>query len=329
MKYQAVHIEKHGSPAVIQIKQEDFRTLKEDEILIKHKASAINFIDIYHRSGLYPLPTPHGLGVEGTGVIEDIGNKVTLFRPGDRVAYLTSTPTAYAEFAYVPSTAVVKVPDTISLTDTAAIFMKGITVLSLFHKIESIPKGSLVYLTAGSGGIGLLMCQYAKHLGIDLIATASTKEKCTLMQNNGARFSLNYTTEPVVERVKEITHGRGVAVVLDSCGNKTFHQSLQLIKPQGMFISFGSSTGDVPPFDLQLLAKHGSIKITRASVFNYIANPQHYQELATQLFTSIEDKILKIHLHQPNNKNYTLSQAHQAHQALEAREKVGSAIIEY
>ncbi|MDI9347155.1 MAG: quinone oxidoreductase [Methylacidiphilales bacterium] len=320
-----VEIVRHGDAGVLELRTKELHTPLAGEVLIKQKASAINFIDVYHRTGFYPLPLPHGIGVEASGVVEEVGTGVTQFRPGDRVVYVSKIPKAYAEYSYVQENEIIQVPDTISLIEVAAVFMKGLTVIALFDYIEKITPGSVAYLTAGSGGVGLLACQYARHQGIDLIATASTDEKCQRMLHHGARFAINYKTESVIDRVMEITHGRGVPIVFDSCGEKTFNQSMQLIQPLGTFVSFGSSTGAVPPINIQLLAERGSVKITRASVFNYIALRSRYIQMSNNLFSAISQKEI-----QPTiNQRYKLSEAHIAHSDLESRNNTGSSILEF
>ena len=250
----AIVIEEFGGPEVLKLVTLEVGEPGPGQIRIRHKACGLNFIDVYQRIGLYPLPLPIALGMEAAGLVEAVGDGVTHVKPGDRVAYACQPPGAYSGARVMPAAQVCPLPDTISFEEGAAMMLKGLTVQYLFRRTTPINKGDTVLFHAAAGGVGLIACQWARSEGITLIGTAGSDEKCALALENGAAHVLNYTTEDFEARVKEITAGKGVDVVMDSIGKATFEGSLNCLKPFGMMITFGNASGKVPPFDVTMLA---------------------------------------------------------------------------
>ena len=295
-----------------------------NEVQIRHKAIGLNFIDIYHRSGVYPLEMPTGLGMEGSGVIEKVGESIKSLKVGDRVAYASTTLGSYSEARVMPATQLCKLPDSISFEQGAAIMLKGLTVQYLFHNTTPLAKGDIILFHAAAGGVGLIACQWAKSEGINLIATAGSDEKCNLAMEYGAVEAINYKKDDFVERVKDLTNGEGVDVVMDSVGKDTFEGSLDCLKPLGMMISFGNSSGKVPPFDIGLLQSKGSLKLTRPTLFNPHLNSSHKcNEMSAKLFKKIQSKDIKITIGQ----TFPFERIVEAHKALENSETKGSTVI--
>ena len=323
--YTKVVVTSHGEPEVIKCVKTPFKKLEKNQVRVRHKASSINFIDLYHRNGTYPLDLPHSLGIDAAGIVEETAPGVTQFRSGDRVAYVSTEPVGYSEYATIDSSLLTKVPDNIGLNTIAAAYMKGLTILSLFECTVPIPENSFVLFTAASGGVGSLACQYARSKNINLIGTASSDEKCKHIISHGAHTAINYKKENVRERIKEITMNKGVAVIMDSFGAATFDEYLKLTHPLGTFISFGNSTGPIPPIDIKILADYGSIKLTRATVFNYIKKPQQYQQMSQTLLDLLSSQSLIPTI----NNTYTLQNVQQAHKDIESRNNMGNSIIEH
>jgi NADPH2:quinone reductase len=294
------------------------------EIRIAHEAVGLNFIDVYQRTGAYPGELPRALGMEGAGVVEAVGEGVSHLRQGDRAAYASNPPGAYCEKRVMPAAQVVKLPDAIGFDTAAAIMLQGLTVEYLFHRICEIKPGSRVLFHAAAGGVGSIACQWARSEGIELIGTAGTDEKCAQAVKNGAAHCINYQTENFEEKLRELTGGEGVDVVMDAVGADTFQGSLNSIKPFGWMISFGNTSGPVPPFSLAELASRGSLKITRPSVFNFIARQQDCQAMAEHLFEKVESGAVEVSIGQ----RFALSDVRAAHDALEARKTTGSTILE-
>ena len=296
------------------------------EIRIRHKAIGLNFIDVYQRSGLYTLPMPLTLGMEGAGMIEAVGEGVTHLKVGDRAAYASNPPGSYSEARVMPALAVCKLPDDISFETGAAMMLKGLTAQYLLRKtlpVEGLQSGDHIVWHAAAGGVGLIACQWAKALGLRLIATAGTDEKCKLALDNGAAHAINYTKEDFAARVKEITHGKGVKVVYDSVGKDTWEKSLDCLRPFGLMASFGNASGPVPPFAPGILAAKGSLYVTRQTLFTHIATREAMQAMADELFAVVESGKVKIHIAQ----RYPLAEVQQAHRDLEARKTTGSTIL--
>ncbi len=317
-----VQIGAAGGPEVMQIVRRPLGQPGKGEVLIRHKAIGLNFIDVYQRSGLYPLTYPAALGMEAAGVIEAVGDGVTHLKPGDRVAYAATPPGAYAEARVMPAAQVCPLPEAISFDEGAAMMLKGLTVNYLFRRTTPIAKGDTVLFHAAAGGVGLIACQWARAEGITLIGTAGSGEKCALAAEHGAAHTINYRTEDFVARVKEITGGKGVDVVMDSVGKDTFDGSLDCLRPFGTMILFGAASGPVPPFDLQRLAK-GSLKITRPTLFTHIANHETCQQMARELFGMVTSGKVKIRIDQ----RFLLAEIAEAHRALEARRTTGATVL--
>lgn len=319
----AIVIEEFGGPEVLKLVTLEVGEPGPGQIRIRHKACGLNFIDVYQRIGLYPLPLPIALGMEAAGLVEAVGDGVTHVKPGDRVAYACQPPGAYSGARVMPAAQVCPLPDTISFEEGAAMMLKGLTVQYLFRRTTPINKGDTVLFHAAAGGVGLIACQWARSEGITLIGTAGSDEKCALALENGAAHVINYTTEDFEARVKEITAGKGVDVVMDSIGKATFEGSLNCLKPFGMMITFGNASGKVPPFDVTMLAAKGSLKITRPTIFTHIADYATCQQMARDLFEKVTTGQVSVRIDQ----RYPLEQVADAHRALEARKTTGATIL--
>ena len=317
-------IEKPGGPEEFRIVERKIGIPGPGEVRIAHKAIGLNFIDVYQRSGLYPLEMPHALGMEAAGVIEAVGEGVTHLKPGDRAAYAAIPPGAYTEARVMPAAQVVKLPDEVPFDVAAAMMLKGLTVEYLFHRTTPIKRGDTVLFQAAAGGVGLIACQWARSEGITLIGTAGGPEKCALALEYGASHCIDYRAEDFGPRVRELTDGKGVDVVMDSVGKTTFEGSLDCLKPLGMMISFGNASGPVPPFNLAVLAQKGSLKITRPVLFTHTADPDACQEMAAHLFQKLARGDVTIRIDQ----RFALDDIAEAHRALEARKTTGSTVID-
>lgn len=293
-----VIIEAHGGPEVMKLIDRPVGEPGPGEIRIRHMACGLNFIDIYQRTGLYPLPLPAALGMEGSGVVEAVGPGVTHLKPGDRAAYAANLPGAYAEARVMPAAQVCPLPEGIGFDEGAAMMLKGMTVHYLFRRTTPLKAGDTVLFHAAAGGVGLIACQWARAEGITLIATAGSDEKCRLALDHGAAHAINYRSEDFVARVKELTGGKGVDVVMDAVGKDTFDGSLDCLKPLGMLISFGNASGKVPPFDIGILAAKGSLKLTRQTIFTHIADHATCQQMARELFDMVLSGKVKIRIDQ-------------------------------
>ena len=295
------------------------------EVRIRHRAIGLNFIDVYQRSGVYPLPTPLTLGMEGAGVIEAVGAGVTHLAPGDRAAYASNPPGSYSEVRVLPALAVCRLPDAIDFDTGAAMMLKGLTVQYLLRRTlpaEGLQPGDFVLWHAAAGGVGLIACQWAKALGYRLIATAGSEQKCALARTNGAQYAINYRAENFAERVRDITGGAGVKVVYDSVGKDTWDGSLQCLRPFGLMVSFGNASGPVPPFAPAVLAPK-SLYVTRATLFTHIATRERCQAMADDLFKAVESGQVRI----PIDQRFALADVQAAHRALEARQTTGCSIL--
>ncbi|MFK7879846.1 quinone oxidoreductase family protein [Roseobacter sp.] len=319
-----VMIERSGGSEVMALCELDIGAPDPGEVRIAHKTCGLNFIDIYQRSGLYPLELPHALGMEAAGVIEAVGAGVNHLKPGDRAAYAATPPGAYAEARVMPAAQVCQLPDGISFDEAAAMMLKGMTVEYLFHRTTPIAKGDTVLFHAAAGGVGLIACQWARSEGITLIGTAGTDEKCALALAHGATHCINYQTEDWAAQVQELTQGQGVDVVMDAVGADTFEGSLDSLKPLGMMISFGNASGPVRPFNLAVLAQKGSLKITRPTLFAHINDRATCQDMADHLFSKVLSGDVKIRIDQ----RFPLQDVRAAHDALEARRTTGSTVLE-
>ena len=320
---QTVIIRGHGGPEVLEVEDRPVGAPGPGEVRIRHHACGLNFIDCYQRSGLYPMTLPTALGLEAAGVIEAVGEGVTHLRPGDRAAYAAFPPGAYCTGRVMPAAQVCPLPDSISFDEGAAMMLKGMTVQYLFHRTTPLKRGDTVLFHAAAGGVGLIACQWARSEGIRLIGTAGSDEKCALARAHGAEHAINYNREDFPTRVRELTEGRGVDVVMDSIGAATFESSLDCLRPLGMMISFGNASGAVPPFSLSMLASRGSLQVTRPTLFTHTADAAACQEMARHLFGKVTSGAVGIRIDQ----RFPLARVADAHRALEARATTGSTIL--
>jgi NADPH2:quinone reductase len=294
------------------------------EVLVRHEAVGLNFIDVYHRTGTYPLPSlPAIPGMEGAGIVEAVGEGVTEVAAGDRVAYAGLPPGAYAEARLIPAHRLVKVPDAISAQQAAAMMLQGMTACYLLRGCYDVKDGDTILIQAAAGGVGLIVCQWANHLGATVIGTVGSEAKAELARAHGCHHTILYNEEDFAERTREITGGKGVDVVYDSVGQATFMKSLDCLRPMGMMVSFGQSSGLVPAFDPGLLSAKGSLFLTRPTLMTYTAERDALLTHARDLFEVVQSGAVKIEVRQ----TYPLAEAARAHQDLEARKTAGSSIL--
>jgi NADPH2:quinone reductase len=293
------------------------------DALVRHTAVGVNFIDTYHRSGLYPLPLPSGIGVEAAGVVERVGAEVTDLTVGDRVAYVSATPGAYAEARVVPAELLVRLPEHVSDEIAAAVLLKGMTVEFLVRRCFPVKPGQTVLWHAAAGGVGLIACQWLSRLGVTVIGTVSSADKAELARDNGCMHTILYTEEDFVKRVRELTAGAGVPVVYDSVGKSTFMGSLDCLSRRGMFVGFGNASGKPEPFDMQILAQKGSLYLTRPTLFAYNALREDLLASAGALFEMLKTGAVRPTIAQ----RWPLAEAARAHQALESRKTTGSSLL--
>ena len=320
---QTVIIEQAGGSEMLKLVDWDVGDPGPGEIRIAHRACGLNFIDVYQRMGMYPLTLPHALGMEASGVIDAVGAGVSHLKVRDRAAYAAAPPGAYAQARVMPAAQLCPLPDDIPFEEAAAMMLKGLTVQYLFHRTTPLEAGDTVLFHAAAGGVGLIACQWARSEGITLIGTAGTDKKCQLALEHGATHCINYRTDDFAARVRDITNGKGVDVVMDAVGADTFNGSLDSLKPLGMMISFGNASGVVPPFSVGLLGQKGSLKITRPTLFTHIAEHETCQAMARQLFGKVSAGDVKIRIDQ----RFALADVAAAHIALEARQTTGSTIL--
>ena len=322
----AIRFEKVGGPEVLTFQEINLPPPASGEARVRHTAIGVNFIDIYHRTGLYPLPLPAVLGVEGSGVVEAVGANVTHVAPGDRVAYTSTRPGSYAEARIVPAMPVAKLPDSIDFTRGAAMMLKGLTVSYLLRRTRPqrpLQPGDFILWHAAAGGVGLIACQWAKALGLRLIGTAGSDEKCALALRYGAAHAINYRTDNVVRTVRELTSGKGVPVVYDSVGKDTWEISLDCLEPLGLMVSFGNASGAVPPVALGQLALKGSLHVTRPTLGTHLATREAAHEMTDELFGMVASG--RIVIDEP--RRYPLEAAADAHRDLEARATTGACVL--
>ncbi len=326
MTTHAIRIHATGGPDVMcweEVSADETAPLAPGEARVRHAAVGLNFIDVYFRSGRYPLQLPSGLGLEGAGVVEAVGSAVTDIQVGDRVAYAGGPPGAYAEVRDLPADRLVKLPDSIDFKTAAAMMLQGMTAQYLLRRTYRVQAGDTILIQAAAGGVGLIVCQWAKALGATVIGTVSSDEKAALAKAHGCDHPIIYTRENFVARVKEITHSEGVPVVYDSVGADTFMKSLDCLRPLGMMVTFGQSAGPVAPVDTQELSKRGSLFLTRPTLFTYIAKRADLLASAQELFDVVMSGKVKIAV----NQTYALKDAAQAHIDLENRRTTGSTIL--
>jgi NADPH2:quinone reductase len=322
----AIRIEQNGGPEQLQLVSVTVGEPGPGEIRIRHHAVGLNFIDVYQRSGLYPLPLPLQLGMEAAGVVEAVGAGVTHLQVGDRAAYASQPPGSYCELRVMPAKCVCKLPEAISFETGAAMMLKGLTAQYLLKRTQpqgGLQPGDFVLFHAAAGGVGLIACQWARAMGLRLIGTAGSDAKCALAKEHGAAFVINYSTEDFLARVKEITGGQGVKVVYDSIGKDTWDKSLDCLAPFGLMASFGNASGPVAPFAPGILGAKGSLYVTRQTLFSHIATRESTQAMADDLFEAVTSGQVKIRIDQ----RYRLEDVQQAHRDLEARKTTGCSIL--
>lgn len=320
---QAIRFHRTGGPEVLTLESVDVGKPGRGEVRMRNTAIGVNFIDTYQRSGLYPMQLPSGLGTEAAGVVEQVGEGVDWLKPGDRVATCTSPVGAYSTERNLPADRLVKLPDGIEDRTAAAMMLKGLTVQYLFRQTYPLKAGQTILFHAAAGGVGLIACQWARALGVTMIGTAGSDEKAALAQQYGCAHTIVYTRENFVERVKEITNGKGVPVVYDSIGKDTFPASLDCLSPRGFFVSFGSASGPVPPFNIMLLSQKGSLYATRPTLFTHAANRESLNAMASELFALVKEGKIKPDARQ----TFPLSQAAEAHRTLESRKTTGATLL--
>ena len=319
----AIRIHENGGSEVLRWEAVDVPDPGAGEAVIRQTASGLNFIDVYFRTGLYPAPSfPLTIGNEGVGVVEAIGEGVTEVAVGDRVTYCMSLG-SYAQRRIIASRFLVKIPDGISDEQAAAVMLKGCTVQYLVRRTHAVQPGETVLFHAAAGGTGLIACQWLKHLGATVIGTVGTREKAELARAHGCDHPIVYTEESFVDRVKELTGGKGVPVVYDSVGRDTFDDSLRCLRPRGLMVSFGNASGAVEPFRPAILAQKGSLFLTRPTLANYTSTRQELEETTAELFDVVGSGAVRIEV----NQTYALENAAQAHRDLEARRTTGSTVL--
>ena len=320
----AIRIHAYGGPEEMRWEEVELGKPGPGEVLLRHTAVGLNFIDVYHRTGLYPLAAlPASIGMEAAGVVAAIGPGVTEVDVGDRVAYAMGAPGSYCEERIYPAARLVRLPDEIDDSHAAAMMLQGMTAQYLLRSTYRVKAGDTILIHAAAGGVGLIACQWAKHLGATVIGTVGTDEKAALAKRHGCDHPIVYSRENFVDRVKEITGGKGVPVVYDSVGKDTFYQSLDCLQPRGLLASFGQSSGAIGPVDLGILAAKGSLYVTRPTLGTYAGPRPDLLHCAKELFEVVASKAVKIEI----NQTYPLAEAAQAHRDLEARKTTGSTVL--
>lgn len=319
----AIRFHKNGGPEVMQWESVEVGEPGAGEARVRHTAVGVNYIDTYHRSGLYKLALPSGLGTEGAGIVEAVGPGVTDIRPGDRVAYSGGPLGAYSELRVMPADRLVKLPDGVSDKLAATLMLKGLTVQYLFRQTFPLKGGETILFHAAAGGIGLIACQWARALGVTMIGTVGSDEKAALAKANGCAHTIVYTRENFVERVKQLTGGKGVPVVYDGVGKDTFPASLDCLSPRGMFVSFGNASGPIAAFDILLLSQKGSLYATRPTLATYTASRAATLAMCEDMFSLV----LAGKLSNEPRQTYALKDAAQAHRDLESRKTTGATIL--
>lgn len=321
----AVRFYQTGAPEVLVLEDVDVGAPGVGQVRLRHVAVGLNYADTYFRNGTYPIPLPSGIGVEAAGVVTDLGPDVTNVEVGDKVTYtgFVNTLGAYSTERLVPAAPLIKLPEGIECETAAAMTMRGLTSAYLLRRIHDFKPGDTILLHAAAGGVGLILAQWAKLLGLRVIGTVSTDEKATLARSHGCDEVINYSREEIPQRVRELTEGRGVDVVFDSVGKSTFLSSLDSLRRRGLMVCVGTTSGTIPPFDPQILAMKGSLYVTRPALADYISDPAEKEALAAEVFGHVAAGRIKIEI----NQRYSLEQAAQAHRDLEGRKTTGSSIF--
>jgi NADPH2:quinone reductase len=320
---QAIRFAKTGGPEVLEWQQVEVGKPGQGEVRLRHTAVGLNYIDTYQRSGLYPMPLPSGLGSEAAGIIEEVGPGVSGFKPGDRVAYAGGGLGAYSEARIMPADRLVKLPDGITDQQGAAMMLKGMTAWYLVRRTHVVKPGETILIHAAAGGVGLIVCQWAKHLGATVIGTVGDDQKAALAKANGCDHAINYRREDFVARVAEITQGKKLPVVYDSVGKDTFYKSLDCIAPLGLMASFGQSSGAIGLVDIGILAGKGSLFLTRPTLNTYTASREDLLTASGELFDVVQKGVVKLAI----NQTYPLRDAAQAHRDLQDRKTTGSTVF--
>lgn len=318
----AIRVHTPGGPQAMVLEDIELSPPGPNEVQVRHTAIGVNFIDTYHRSGLYKLPLPTGIGSEGAGVVGAVGSEVSRVKEGDRVGYV-NVPGAYSEAANIPDWRAVKLPDGVSDETAAACMLKGMTAQYLLKRTHAVQPGQTILVHAAAGGVGLILCQWAKHLGATVIGTVGSDSKRDLALANGCDHVFNSRTDDIPAKVREITNGVGVPVVYDSIGKDTFMSSLDCLQIRGLMVTFGNASGAVPPFEPHLLSPKGSLFLTRPTLLHYTRNREEMQETADDLFSIIASGAVKITI----NQRFPLSNAREAHEALHSRKTTGATIL--
>jgi NADPH2:quinone reductase len=323
----AIRIYEQGGPEVMRWEDVDLAPPGAGEIRMRHEAVGLNYIDTYHRGGVYKIPLPSGIGSEAAGVVEAVGDGITEFKTGDRVVYASGTPLqpvgSYGESRNIPAARVVKIADGVTSEQAAAMMLKGMTVQYLIKRLYKVKPGDTVVFHAAAGGVGLIACQWLKALGVTTIGTAGSDEKCELAKAHGAAHCINYKKDDFLARVKEITGGKGVPVVYDGVGKDTFPASLDCLSPRGMFVSFGNASGPIAAFDILLLSQKGSLYATRPTLATYTASRAAMLKMSEEMFSLV----LGGKLANEARQTYALKDAAQAHRDLESRKTTGATIL--
>jgi NADPH2:quinone reductase len=318
----AVRVHKTGGPEVMQLEDVELPPPGPDQIRIRHTVIGVNFVDTYHRSGLYNLPLPMTLGSEAAGRVESVGENVRTLKVGDRVAYCMVRG-AYAEAATIPAWNAVKLPPSVSDEVAAASLLKGLTARYLLKATYQVKRGETILFHAAAGGVGLIACQWAKHLGARVVGTVGSEEKAALAKANGCDVVLNVRNDDWVKQVRELTGGTGVPVVYDSIGKDTFMRSLDCLRVRGLLVYFGNSSGAVPPFDPLILSGKGSLYLTRPTLASYMRNAEELKETADDLFEAIASGAVKVSV----NQRFKLADARASHEALHSRATTGATVL--
>jgi NADPH:quinone reductase len=320
----AIRFVRTGGPEVLELEEVPLPEPKAGEALVRHHAIGVNFIDTYHRSGLYAVPLPSGLGSEAAGVVEKVGEGVTSVRVGDRVAYAgAGAPAAYSDARAIAAERLVPLPEEISDEVAAGSLLKGMTAEFLIHRTFAVARGQTVLWHAAAGGVGLIACQWLNALGARVIGTVGSDEKAELARQHGCHETIVYTRENFAKRTRELTSGRGVSVVYDSVGKATFAQSLDCLAPRGMLVSFGNASGKPDPLDVLQLSQKGSLYVTRPTLFHYVATREELLASSSALFDAIRSGVIKVKIGQ----RFALAEAAAAHRALESRSTNGSTLL--
>ena len=323
MKTHLIRFHETGDASVLKYEEVELPALKDDEVLIDQKCIGVNFIDTYFRSGLYATALPSGLGFEGAGVVEAVGKNVQDFKRGDRVAYAQGPLGSYAQKRNISSQFLVKIPDGVSFEAAASLMLKGLTVYYLFHETYPLKSGETILFHAAAGGVGLIACQWARHIGATLIGTVSSDEKAEIARKNGAAFCINYKKENILERVLQITDGEKLPVVYDGIGKDTWITSIDCLRPRGLMVSFGNASGAVTGVNLGDLASRGSLYVTRPMLWAYMTSPEKLRRAAAFMFELFEKGILKVE----GDQVFSLKEAGLAHKELLNRDRVGSLLL--